>query len=65
MRELVDRTPKDWRTYQRQAVEFHLRNAAAWANDRTGDDLSEQIDPNFLPGPDALTWSGRIPAATH
>ena len=64
MRELADHTTKDWRTYQRQAVEFPLRNAAAWANDRTGGDLSEQIDPDFIPGPDALAWSGRIPSAT-
>ncbi|HET9116568.1 MAG TPA: ATP-binding protein, partial [Pseudonocardiaceae bacterium] len=30
MREIVNGRTKDWGTYQRQAVEFHLRNAAAW-----------------------------------
>ena len=43
----IDATGKDWARFQRQAVEFHLRNAHAWANARTGQDLSVQIDPNF------------------
>jgi CO dehydrogenase maturation factor len=48
MREAVDATPRDpWR-YTAQAVEFHLRNAKAWANDRVGEDLAEQIDPDFV-----------------
>ncbi|MDQ4104057.1 MAG: ATP-binding protein [Actinomycetota bacterium] len=64
MLEVVDGTTKDWVTYQRQAVEFHLRNAAAWANDRTGCDLADQIDPDFVHGPDALTQSGQLPATT-
>jgi CO dehydrogenase maturation factor len=64
MRDLVDSTVKDWETYQRQAVEFHLRNAAAWANDRTGCDLVDQVDPDFVHGPDALAWSGRLPSIT-
>jgi predicted Ser/Thr protein kinase len=33
-----------------QAVELHLRNATAWANDRTGENLAEQIDPESLLG---------------
>jgi CO dehydrogenase maturation factor len=36
MLDVVDGTTKDWGTYQRQAIQFHLRNAAAWANDSTG-----------------------------
>jgi CO dehydrogenase maturation factor len=36
-----------WDRLTRQAVEFHLRNAAAWANERTGRDLAEQVDPEF------------------
>lgn len=48
MRELVDEVDKDWAKFQRQAVEFHLRNARAWGNDRTGTDLSAQVDPDFL-----------------
>ncbi len=64
MREVVDDTTKDWRTYQRQAVEFHLRNATAWANDRTGGDLAGQIDPGFEHGPTALALSGSQPLTT-
>ncbi|HEV2781577.1 MAG TPA: ATP-binding protein [Actinophytocola sp.] len=48
MRDLVDVVPKDWAKFQRQAVEFHLRNARAWGNDRTGVDLADQVDPDFL-----------------
>lgn len=51
MRSLVDGVDKDWPRYQRQAVEFHLRNAAAWASDRAGRDLAEQVDPDYVPGP--------------
>ena len=47
MRSTVDGTPRDWVRYTRQAVQFHLRNAAAWANDRIGEDLAGQIDPEF------------------
>jgi len=43
----VDATPRDWAGYARRAAEFHLRNAAAWANERTGVDLAAQIDPDF------------------
>jgi CO dehydrogenase maturation factor len=64
MRDAVDGTAKDWETYQSQAVEFHLRNAAAWANDRTGCDLADQVDPDFVHGPTALAQSGRLPAST-
>ena len=46
---------RDWARYTRQAVEFHLRNASAWANDRAGEDLSDQVDPDFVLGPHALT----------
>lgn len=54
MLEVVDRTEKNWPAFQRQAVEFHLRNAEAWANDRVGVDLRTQVDPDFTIGPDAL-----------
>jgi CO dehydrogenase maturation factor len=60
MRDMVDTTTKDWETYQRQAVEFHLRNATAWANNHAGCDLADQVDPDFVHGPDALAWSGRL-----
>lgn len=47
MRAEVDARVKDWDKYQRQAVEFHVRNARRWANAATGRDLEEQIDPEF------------------
>ncbi len=53
LREAVDAHPKDWPTTHRHAVEFHLRNARAWADDRTGGDLAAQVDPDFVPGPAA------------
>jgi len=45
---------RDWARYTRQAVEFHLRNAAAWGNARTGENLALQVDPDFVLGPTAL-----------
>jgi CO dehydrogenase maturation factor len=54
LRRAVDATAKDWPRYQRQAVEFHLRNAASWGDERTGVDLATQVDPDFVPGPEAL-----------
>ncbi|HEX3588988.1 MAG TPA: ATP-binding protein [Pseudonocardiaceae bacterium] len=45
----VDGVPRDPMRYHRQGIEFHLRNAAAWANERTGLDLAEQVDPDFVP----------------
>ncbi|MGV9302584.1 MULTISPECIES: ATP-binding protein [unclassified Nonomuraea] len=50
----VDAQEKDWERFGRQAAEFHLRNARAWANERTGRDLAEQIDPGFVYGPASL-----------
>jgi CO dehydrogenase maturation factor len=55
MRRTVDATVRDWDRFTRQAVEFHLRNAVAWANERTGYDLSVQIDPDFVLDPRALS----------
>jgi CO dehydrogenase maturation factor len=54
LREAVDARPKDWTAFQRHAVEFHLRNATAWANEATGQDLASQVDPEFQHGPAAL-----------
>ena len=54
MRIAVDACEKDWATYTRQAVEFHLRNAAAWASERAGVDLAGQVDPDFILGPQLL-----------
>ncbi|WP_329408124.1 ATP-binding protein [Nocardia vinacea] len=47
----LDAVTRDWVAYQRQAVEFHVRNAKAWA----GEDLVAQIDPDFVPRPDAAS----------
>ena len=55
LRETVDAHPKDWPALHRHAVEFHLRNARAWADEATGLDLADQVDPGFVPGPSALT----------
>jgi CO dehydrogenase maturation factor len=51
----VDNHPRDWAKFTRQAIEFHHKNAAAWANRATGQDLTAQIDPDFVMGPQALT----------
>jgi CO dehydrogenase maturation factor len=50
LRAAVDGQPKDWPKYTRQAVEFHLKNARAWANAAVGEDLETQIDPDFVLG---------------
>jgi CO dehydrogenase maturation factor len=47
LRAAVDARVKDWDAYQRTAVEFHLKNAAAWASRAAGEDLSTQVDPDF------------------
>jgi CO dehydrogenase maturation factor len=44
----LDAQVKDWEKFLRQAAEFHLKNARAWANSRTGEDLAAQIDPDFV-----------------
>ena len=38
----------------RQATEFHLKNARAWASAAAGEDLATQIDPGFAMGPEAF-----------
>lgn len=50
----VDAQPKDWERFTRQAVEFHIKNAEGWANRAVGADLTQQIDPGFVMGPDAM-----------
>jgi CO dehydrogenase maturation factor len=41
---------RDWVRYTHQMVHFHLKNAESWGNERTGIDLSSQVDPDFAPG---------------
>ncbi|MGI9486173.1 MAG: AAA family ATPase [Geminicoccaceae bacterium] len=43
----VGRQRKDWDRNHRDAVHFHRRNAASWANEAIGTDLTHQIDPDF------------------
>ncbi|MGW5663863.1 ATP-binding protein [Streptomyces sp. NPDC003758] len=54
LRAAVDARPKDWAAFQKHAVDFHLRNAAAWADEVTSQDLAAQVDPEFQHGPTAL-----------
>jgi CO dehydrogenase maturation factor len=51
----VDGQRKDWEKFTRQAVEFHVKNARAWANAAIGEDLEAQVDPDFVLGPASLT----------
>ncbi|WP_043258947.1 ATP-binding protein [Streptomyces prunicolor] len=39
---------RDWKRYTRQMVHFHLKNAQSWGNERTGADLTAQVDPGFV-----------------
>jgi CO dehydrogenase maturation factor len=55
----VDRSARDWRRFHQQAIDFHLRNAEAWANEATGEDLADQIDPGFVLDPMSLAGSNR------
>ncbi|WP_432080510.1 ATP-binding protein [Streptomyces sp. WAC 04229] len=52
LRTAVDETyeSRDWERYTRQMVHFHLRNAQSWGNERTGADLTAQVDPGFVLG---------------
>lgn len=47
MRAEVDGCVKDWDGFQRQAVEFHVRNARRWASRAAGENLEAQVDPGF------------------
>ncbi len=41
---------RDWDRYTRQMVHFHLKNAEAWGNERTGADLGGAGRPGFVLG---------------
>ncbi|WP_131742497.1 nucleotide-binding protein [Actinomadura roseirufa] len=43
----LDSRAKDWDKFQRQAVEFHIKNARSWASRAAGEDLEAQVDPAF------------------
>ena len=57
----IGRQRKDWGRYHREAVLFHQRNAASWANDATGSDLTHQIDPDFSMSEAAAVILGKRP----
>jgi len=48
---------RDWERYTAQMVEFHIKNAHSWANDKAGVDLTEQVDSAFVLGPQAISAS--------
>jgi CO dehydrogenase maturation factor len=66
LRAALDERERDWDKHSRQAVDFHLRNARAWANAAVGEDLASQVDPDFrldlaraVPRPVAQAVGGR------
>jgi len=50
----VDVQVRDWAKFTRQGIEFHLKNARAWANAAAVADLAAQVDPEFTLGPQAI-----------
>ena len=54
----LDTRSRDWARYARQAAEFHRKNARAWASAATGQDLADQIDPDFTLGPRVVMANG-------
>ena len=46
----IDGCEKDWEKFYLQTLEFHRKNALAWANASAGEDLTRQIDPTFSLG---------------
>jgi CO dehydrogenase maturation factor len=54
IRDRLDAQRRDWASYTRQAAEFHVRNARAWASAAAGEDLAGQVDPEFTLEPHAL-----------
>jgi CO dehydrogenase maturation factor len=48
VRAALDASPKDWTRFHQQTIEFHVRNAHAWANAVAGEDLTAQVDPDFV-----------------
>ncbi len=66
LRTILDTRSGDWARCIRRAVEFHVRNATAWASAATGEDLAAQIDPDFTLGPRPIqvtaSWAGAATA---
>jgi CO dehydrogenase maturation factor len=55
LRGALDARQRDWARYTRQAADFHVKNARAWASAAAGEDLTAQVDPDFTLGPTMLT----------
>lgn len=53
----LDAIKKDWAKFTRQGAQFHVKNALAWGNKATGLDLTAQMDPYFITGPEAFVAS--------
>ncbi|HSZ39873.1 MAG TPA: ATP-binding protein [Trebonia sp.] len=56
LRSALDERERDWEKHTRQAVDFHLRNARAWANAAVGEDLASQVDPDFRLAPPRVAF---------
>jgi CO dehydrogenase maturation factor len=54
LQQAADTQVKDWPKFTRQAAEFHLKNARAWASAAADEDLTAQVDPGFVMGPEAF-----------
>jgi CO dehydrogenase maturation factor len=44
----VNACKKDWDKFYKQMIEFHVRNADSWASKQIGEDLTKQVDPEFV-----------------
>jgi CO dehydrogenase maturation factor len=47
MHQAVDGCEKDWEKFYQQSIAFHRKNALEWANAQVGEDLTQQIDPDY------------------
>ncbi|MGW6331662.1 ATP-binding protein [Nocardia rhamnosiphila] len=59
IRTALDTVERDWNTYHHHTVQFHIRNAEAWA----GRDVIAQIDPDFVLRPDLRSGQSTALAA--
>lgn len=65
IRAAVDARPKQWEKFHRQTVEFHLRNAKAWASSSVGEDLALQVDPAFSMASAIAAAAEPVPTHSH
>jgi hypothetical protein len=56
LQDRLDAQPRHWARYTRQAAEFHLKNARAWASAAAGKDLAGQIDRTSPSGRTHSLW---------